>query len=260
LKRKPVSVDDFEGFSIRVNNIYTSRKQLDWFKKAFDEPNNINSFAFVASFPVICQCLVQSNIPSPLLGLIHISSEFSVENPHNWLLPSDIEVNIKHVNKTDKGLVYEVETLIYQMDYLTIQNTNVMLDKDRSYKPDNKVTSNKAEDLAINKALSSTGIGLKTALKYAWLSKDLNPIHLHPVFARAFGLKTALIHGMFNAHYCLGELSKRDLLKNTDNVKFEFNRPCFMPNQVFLRPYENSSNYGLFSKDKSERFLKIEVN
>ena len=197
-------------------------------------------------------------MPSKLLGLIHISSEFKVHAPQNWLLPTDVEVEIKQVESTDKGLVYEVETRVFQHDELTIVNTNTMLDKDRNYKPV-KITSNKHEELEICKPLSSTGIGFKTALKYAWLSKDLNPIHLHPILARAFGLRSALIHGMFNAHYCLSELNKRKLYNQTDNVKLEFNRPCFMPNQVFLRPYEGSNNFGLFSSDKSERFLKIEL-
>ncbi|MDC2887869.1 hypothetical protein [Psychrosphaera algicola] len=81
------------------------------------------------------QCLAQSNITSNLMGLIHLNSDFNIATPHNWLLPTDIEVSIKDVTKDEKGLNYLVVTKLFQNGEITIINSNRMLDKDPSYRP-----------------------------------------------------------------------------------------------------------------------------
>ena len=256
-KRKRLPLDSFTPFSIRFESIYCPRKQLDRFAKAFGNPNELPSFSFIAAFPVMTQCLIQSGIPSRLMGLIHISSHFSVNARQNWLLPTDIEVEIAEATRTEKGIFYKIETRLFQHDVLTITNINYMLDKSRDYIP-NRVTGSKTEDLEIGKPLCSIAISLKTSLCYALLSRDFNPIHLHPWLAKKFGLQTVLIHGMFNAHYVLSRLKQHEDL-NSGQITIEFNRPCFLPKRVFVKQYGERPEYGLFSRDNSERFLKITI-
>ena len=255
--RPKLAIEDFAPFAVRVDNLYCKKGALSRFTNAFGTPESIPSFAFIAGFPIVLQCLAQSSIPSKLMGLIHISTEFTVHSPHNWLLPTDIEVEIAAVDQSEKGKVYRLVTRFYQQGQLTLTNTNQMLDKLRGYKP-NRVVGNKHEELELSKSLCSIAIDLKTALSYAWLSKDFNPIHIHPWLARKFGLPKALIHGMFNVHYVLSRLPQQAQLE-TKHIRVEFNKPCYLPNRVFIKQYGDKQLFGLFSKDNSERYLKLEI-
>lgn len=257
LTRRKDAVEQFSPTHIRVNNFYCRAKQLEKFTNGFAHPNDLPSFAFVATFKLILQCISQSNIPSNLLGLIHLSSDFNIVTPHNWLLPSDIEVAIKEIHQDEKGLTYLIVTKLYQNGELTLINSNRMLDKDRKYRPSRNLQERSLKS-GLGKTIASTVLSLKTAWYYALMSRDYNPIHLNSALARKMGLKRALIHGMFNLHFSLKHIIKQHP-KPLQNIKVQFNRPCFLPNQIFLKRYDNSNKYGLFGKDQTERFLKIEV-
>lgn len=258
LTRKRQSVEQFQPSSIKVSNFYCNSKQLESFQSVFGDPIEIPTFAFISSFKLIGQCLVQSSIPSKLMGLIHLRSLFTIHKNQNWLLPSDIEISIDELIEDDKGLNYKVTTKFFQGGELTVENNNWMLDKKRGYKA-NPTTSVKQEDITLGKALCSTAVNIGTAWKYAKLSGDFNPIHLHPFLAKKFGLRNALIHGMFNAHYSLSEIKKLDF-ETVSTIDIQFNKPCFLPSQVFLRQYGEKREYGLFGRDADERFLKITLD
>lgn len=262
LNQKNVELQDFKPFSIRINNKYCNGSQFNKFNKHFVEPGQLVTFAFIAGFKTSMQCLVQASTPSKLLGLIHISSYFEKIHPHNWLLPYDIEVAIKSIDSTDKGLLYKVTTRFYQSQKLTLINDNEYLDKTRSFKNNYEQTYRQPISAEINlgDCIAESKVRLSTSLGYALLSGDLNPIHLTHQTARLFGLKRALIHGMYNCHWALLSLQNVKS-KQIEKVKFDFNKPCFLPSEVSLRQYEESNIYGLFdANDIEQRFLKITLN
>ena len=257
LTRRKDSVEQFVPNKILVQNFYCRSNQMDKFTKGFAHPNELPSFAFVATFKLVLQCIAQSNIPSNLMGLIHLSSDFNIVTPHNWLLPTDIEIEIVDVQQDEKGFTYLIETKLFQNGEITVINSNRMLDKDRNYRP-SRVPQERSQNLGLSKSIASTVLSLKTAWYYAMMSRDFNPIHLHSSIAKKLGLKRALIHGMFNLHFSLNHINKQHD-KPFKNIKVQFNRPCFLPNQIFLKRYDNTNKYGLFGKDQTERFLKVEV-
>jgi hypothetical protein len=258
LRAKKTSLENFKPFSITIKNNYASEKQVTSFTKIFGQPDDIKSYAFLAGFKSMIQCVTQAPIPSSLLGLIHLSCEISQHVKHNWFLPYDIQVTIKECKPSNKGLTYKIESEFYQQGELTIRNTNVMLDKKPGYKANQRETTEKSELAQLTNCFCSYAINLKTSWKYALLSGDLNPIHLHPYLAKKLGLKSVLIHGMFNAHQCLSSVFKKTG-EDLGNVYIEFNKPCFIPNQVFVRQYGDSNEYGVFSKDKKDRYIKVEI-
>jgi len=258
LNSKKSKLEDFKPFSITVKNVYASEKQLTSFTKVFGDPDNIKSYAFLAGFRSTIQCITQAPIPSSLMGLIHLSCGISQHAKHNWFLPYDIQVTVEDCRSTTKGLIYQIVTEFYQQGQLTIKNTNIMLDKKPGYKANQRETTEKSVIGQLTDSFCSYAINLKTSWKYALLSGDLNPIHLHPYLAKKLGLKSVLIHGMFNAHQCLSSIYKKTD-EDLGDVFIEFNKPCFMPTQVFVMQYGDTNEYGVFSKDKRSRYIKVEI-
>lgn len=258
--KKKVSLEQFEPFSIQIENIYANDKHLARFTKTFGDPDDIPTFAFITAFKASLQCLSQAKIPSSIIGLIHLSSEFQLYNKHNWLIPFNIKITVNHCEQSDKGLIYTVVTDFYQRGKLTISNTNVMLDKSKKYRS-NGSSSNKVntENKVALADINNWSIKMETAWSYARTSGDFNPIHLHPVLAMHLGLPNMLIHGMYNASKTISELRNRQVTLG-QHFLIEFNRPCFIPNTVHLKQYESSNEYGLFSKDNKDRFLKLTLD
>lgn len=258
--KKKYPLEQFEPFSIQLEHIYANDKQLARFSKLFGDPDNIPTFAFITAFRASLQCMAQAKTPSSIMGLIHLSSEFQLHNKLNWLVPVNIKVTLAKCEQTDKGLIYTIVTDFYQKGRLTLTNNNTMLDKSKKYRSEAKTKVADQDTVAPSlKTIASWPIKQTTAWSYALASGDFNPIHLHSILAKQFGLPNVLIHGMYNASKSLQQLKQNDI-EFTQGFTIEFNRPCLIPNNTQLKHYQDSSEYGLFSANGEDRFLKLTIN
>ena len=66
--------------------------------------------------------------------------------------------------------------------------------------------------------------------RYAHVSGDHNPIHLHSLTAKAFGFPTAIAHGMWTKARCLAALESR--LPESFTVDAAFRKPILLPATV----------------------------
>ena len=72
-----------------------------------------------------------------------------------------------------------------------------------------------------------------TGRRYAAVSGDVNPIHLYPWTARAFGFPRAIAHGMWTAARALAALEGR--LPEALSYDVTFGKPLLLPSTVELR-------------------------
>jgi acyl dehydratase len=68
--------------------------------------------------------------------------------------------------------------------------------------------------------------------RYAAVSGDVNPIHLHPWLARALGFRRAIAHGMWTAAAMAAAVGPR--LPDAVGYRVEFRRPVLQPATVRL--------------------------
>jgi len=71
--------------------------------------------------------------------------------------------------------------------------------------------------------------------RYAAVSGDRNPIHLHPLSARLFGFPRPLAHGMWTAARALAALDGAGLLPGAYRYDVDFRAPVLLPTRVRLR-------------------------
>jgi acyl dehydratase len=62
------------------------------------------------------------------------------------------------------------------------------------------------------------------------VSGDHNPIHLHPLTAKAFGFPRQIAHGMWSLARCVAALENR--LPDAVTVEAAFRRPILLPGTV----------------------------
>ncbi len=68
--------------------------------------------------------------------------------------------------------------------------------------------------------------------RYASVSGDFNPIHMHPLSARLFGFPTAIAHGMWTKARCLAALGPQ--LPGAFTVEVAFHKPILLPATVIF--------------------------
>jgi hypothetical protein len=68
--------------------------------------------------------------------------------------------------------------------------------------------------------------------RYAAVSGDRNPIHMHSLTAKPLGFKSAIAHGMWTKARCLAALESR--LPDAFGVEVRFRKPIFLPARVEL--------------------------
>lgn len=258
LTRKTKPLSQWQKQTIQFDDQYINAGQLAKFKQAFPNSKDVlPSFTFIAGFKAMTQLLVQSEIPSKLAGLIHLTAQFQQNETHNWYTPYQVKASLEDYTKTDRGIEYVVTVEFHQYGKLTLSNTNVFLAKNKHYRSESKHHIKKEQN-ELGKVLGCFAVNLKTAVRYAFLSNDYNPIHLNNWLAKKLGLKKALIHGMYNVHKGLYLLTKHQKLEFNE-VSVEFNKPCFVDKQVFLRSYQQDGKFGLFDKNGKDRFVKLQV-
>ncbi|WP_214366258.1 MaoC family dehydratase [Pseudonocardia sp. H11422] len=79
--------------------------------------------------------------------------------------------------------------------------------------------------------------------RYARVSGDVNPIHLHPLTARAFGFPRAIAHGMWTAARAVAALQGR--LPGAATFDVVFGKPVLLPSTVELRTRPVADGWGL---------------
>lgn len=82
-----------------------------------------------------------------------------------------------------------------------------------------------------------------TGRRYASVSGDVNPIHLHPLTAKAFGFPRAIAHGMWTAARSLSAVAGR--LPAAVHHDVAFGRPLLLPSTVELRTRHTDGGWDL---------------
>lgn len=262
---KPKPTPDNEkatGFSIQFSSCYINHKQLSRFNAMFNDSTETQqplfSFAFNASFGAMLQTLLQAPIEAKLFGLIHLTANIRQHKAHNWLLPYDLNVTLSDISSTPKGTIYQIDCVFEQFGRKTLSCTNTMLDKDRHYQPNSR-SNNETLPVPQLIEIAHWPVTQRLAWSYAQASGDYNPIHLHSRLAQLFGMRHSLMHGMYNLHKAIQQLNKNN--KKLNSAKIEFNKPCWLPNDVVLATDDaNSDQFVLVSNDHKLRFAVIELH
>ena len=99
---------------------------------------------------------------------------------------------------------------------------------------DDSATSDAPPDVAdlVPRAVTRLRFGEDAGRRYAAVSGDVNPIHLHALSARAFGFPRAIAHGMFSYARVLASLGAR--LPDAGSSTVWFRKPVTLPSTATL--------------------------
>lgn len=189
------------------------------------------TWVHVLAFPLQTALLTQPDVPFAPAGLIHLRNTMTLHEPIAATDALDLLVRSGGVRPHPKGWVLDVVSEARRDGVLAWSGVSTYLARgDQSAEhtdPADRVAVERDWPAASQRWRLAGDLGRR----YAGVSGDINPIHLNPLTARAFGYRRPIAHGMWTHARALAAFG---YLPERYRVDVHFLRPLLLPTTVGL--------------------------
>jgi acyl dehydratase len=192
------------------------------------------TYPHMVAFPLSMDLMTRLSFPFGVIGLVHVANEVRVLRPMTAAEPFDLTVRTVGLRDHERGRQFDVVAEATVAGEPVWHSTSTYLHREgggggggSSSKRDTPAAP--GEGTAIWKVPGDIG------RRYAAVSGDANPIHLHPLSARLFGFPGAIAHGMWVKARCLAALSGH--LPESYTVDVRFKLPMVIPARAAFRSW-----------------------
>lgn len=194
----------------------------------------------VLAFPLTMRLMTGRAFPLPVLGLVHTWIEITPHRAAGPAEPLELTVYAEQLTPHRRGTEVTMATEARVGGELVWESRSGYLSRHRQTTPDHATPDRAAAAPGADPLTAAPAAGglpsraewrLPGDLgrRYGAVSKDRNPIHLHPLTARLFGFPRAIAHGMWTVARCLAEAGDPAGIRS---VRAEFKAPVLLPATV----------------------------
>ncbi len=199
------------------------------------------TYPHVMAFPLHLGLMTDRSFPFSVLGLVHIANRIEVAAPIPVGASLDIAVNVEGLRPHRRGRQFDlVSEARLDGDVAWRSRTTYLHRGDGGDGPeggDRELAGAREAELAVSAEWSVPG---DLGRRYAAVSGDRNPIHMHPLSARLFGFPTAIAHGMWTKARCLATFEGR--IAETYAIQAELGSPLRIPGRArFLSGHKDDA-------------------
>jgi hypothetical protein len=202
------------------------------------------TYPHVLAFPLHMAVMADGSFPFGAVGLVHVENRI-VQQRHIGIGEElTIKVRPTKLKPHPRGQTFSLTTKALAGRRIAWESTSTMLrrgtgasdapknnDKPELHQlsdlPGREVDAVRAEDLTAN---SEWKLGGGLGRRYAGVSGDRNPIHMHSLTAKALGFPRAIAHGMWTKARCLAALES--VLPDAFAADVRFRKPILLPARV----------------------------
>jgi acyl dehydratase len=181
----------------------------------------------VLAFPVHIALMTDGAMPFGPVGLVHIANRIVQHRPVSPAETLDLAVSVTGLDPHPKGRTLTLHTTWTSGDEVVWTGESTMLRRGRGDEDAVVDALTVDDDIPASATWRLPG---DLGRRYAGVSGDRNPIHLHPLSARLFGVPRAIAHGMWTKARCLAALEPR--LEDSFTAHVAFRRPLLLPATV----------------------------
>jgi hypothetical protein len=222
------------------------------------------TYLHVKAFPLHMQLMTDGRFPFPAVGLVHLANRITVHRPARVSETFDLAVRATPIEPHPKGRTFALVSEARVDGELVWEDVSTMLRRGggsadarnggnegegagNAERAGGAAQGDSATPLADSSRAAtgparSSGAPVEWRLpsdlgrRYASVSGDRNPIHLHRYTAKLFGFPRAIAHGMWTKARCLAALEAR--LPETYAVDVSFRRPILLPGRVTFEHHD----------------------
>ena len=187
------------------------------------------TYPHVLAFPLHMALMSDGSFPFGAVGLVHIANRITQYRRLGIDEELSLRVQATKVAAHPKGRSFDVVTEVRVGRQIAWESTSTFL---RRGKGDPGAASGEAFPTVDEGTPASAEWTLPGDLgrRYAAVSGDRNPIHMHSLTAKPLGFPAAIAHGMWTKARALGALDAR--LPDAFAVDVRFRRPILLPAKV----------------------------
>jgi len=187
------------------------------------------TYPHVLAFPLQMRLMADGAFPFPLLGLVHLDNSITQHRPIGAGEPLELTVRAQDLRPHPKGQAFSLLAEARAAGELVWEEVGTILrrgggDPDAPREPRPDPVPDDAPAVTEWKLAGDLG------RRYAGVSGDRNPIHMHSLSAKAFGFPRAIAHGMWSQARCLAQLEGR--VPDAFRTDVAFGKPLLLPARV----------------------------
>ena len=204
------------------------------------------AYPHLLGFPLALRLMAARDFPFPLPGLVHTAVDVEQHRPLTLADRPTVRVHAEGPRPHRRGSTFRMVTAALLDGQVVWSSRSTYLCRHRRADCGHRETAGGRQ-----RRQAGTGAAAVPAeplpqqaewrlpgdlgRRYGAVSGDRNPIHLHPLAARAFGFPRALAHGMWTFARCLAHTAgDRDEL----TAEARFLAPVLLPGTVVLREHD----------------------
>jgi acyl dehydratase len=209
------------------------------------------TYPHVIAFPLAMELMTDSAFPFPVIGLVHIGNRIEQLRPIRAGERLAVRVRTAGLGPHDRGTQFEILAEARADGEPAWRSTSTYLHReggggDSSGKDRDEDRPEPPQPSAIWELPGDTG------RRYAGVSGDRNPIHLHRLSALPFGMPRPIAHGMWLKARCLAALEGS--LPAACEAEVRFKLPVFLPGRVSFASWPEDGGRGFALHDgKNEK-------
>jgi acyl dehydratase len=197
------------------------------------------TYVHVLAFPLHLALMADGSFPFAAVGLVHVGNRIVQRRPIGAEERLDLDVRATPLQAHPRGETFSIVSEARSAGELVWQETSTMLHRGaRGDAPAGDAAPAGATEAGPDtRSLPASGrwrLPGDLGRRYAAVSGDRNPIHLHALTARPLGFPRAIAHGMWTKARCLAALAQdeADSLAGAFSVNVRFRRPILLPATV----------------------------
>ncbi len=210
-----------------------------------------STWLHVLTFPLQVALMAERDFPFPLAGLVHASNEMTLLRPVGVGERLRLSVRAERLAGHRRGSTFDLvgEAYVAAEPVWVGRSTYLARRSASPATPDAATPDAAAPDAAARDSRDRTPppaqrwrLPADLGRRYAAVSGDVNPIHLHPATARLFGFRRPIAHGMWLHARALAALGGRLPAAHTATVSFT--KPVLLPGTVLFGAAPAASGWG----------------
>jgi acyl dehydratase len=202
------------------------------------------TYPHVLAFPLQMAVMAEGSFPFGAVGLVHVENTITQRRPIG--IGEELEIKVKPTKLVphSKGRTFSLQTKVKAGNRIVWESTSTMLRRGSGGSAEAAPKGGKSELHQISGpadgefdavgesqiANAEWKLGGDLGRRYAAVSGDRNPIHMHAWTAKPLGFPRAIAHGMWTKARCLAAIESR--LPDAFETGVRFRKPIFLPGKV----------------------------
>ena len=263
LRRKPNDDTQIPKLTLGINDLGA-------------DPNNLAAYRDICGFeangklpiiypqmlaqPLVMSIMLRPEFPLPLVGLVHLRNDFQVIGD----MPDDgkwnLRVSSSEGRRTHQGFEANFVILFEDADEQPIYRSTMTVLHRMKRKPGPKPPKPATPPAGLA-SYRHFNAAEDIGRRYAKISGDHNPIHLHALTAKALGFPRAIAHGMWSLARATA-LLEQALGIEPRKLSVQFRQPLLLPGKVAVKFQGggDSSPFELLSRTSDKVHFSGEIS